>query len=184
MRKNNGFIELTLLIYAAVAAAAVAGVMYLMHLGAANERAAQVTANAAAQAKRTELISGLAIDLSSERQKGVDERRQADTQRQEQQTDYEKRLHEFVPSGTSCVRAGFVRYTDAAAAGVPLVPGPQPGPADAPAAVGDDVEAGIIVRNYARYHVCEARLAGILNEFDALRTTFNAKVNQMNAKPP
>lgn len=133
-----------------------------------------------ARADRTEQISSLVGALSTTQQALATERAIHQTDLQTQKADYEKRLHDYVPSGTSCLRAGFVRYTDAAAAGVPLPAGPQPGLASAPSGVGDDVEAGIIARNYAKYHACEARVADLLTERDAVREMFNKQVAAIN----
>lgn len=159
--------------------------MWLRHHDAeliAKTRAEDEALAAKERTARVALISGLALDLGHTQQALFDERSKHTNDLDAQKADYEKQLHDYVPSGTSCLHAGFVRYTDAAAAGVPLPAGPEPGLASAPSGVGDDIEAGIIARNYAKYHACEARVSDILKEYDALRGQFNAKVAQINAQ--
>jgi hypothetical protein len=192
--KQRGMIELTLIIYAVAAAAIAGAVMYLIHLGGERERAKQDKAVAAAKLDRQIDVGALATNLAETKAALASERTQHATDLAQMEETYAKNLHNYIPKpalGKSCLRAGFVRYTDSAAAGVPLVPGPEPGPTsttapagdiNAPADIGEDEEGAMIARNYMKYHACEKRLSDVLKEFDTLRSKHNADVTKMNAK--
>jgi hypothetical protein len=81
----------------------------------------------------------------------------------------------------TCIRAGFVRYTNAAAAGVPLGVRPGPGVVQAPAGVGTDTVAAVTARNYDKYHDAKTTVEGILKEFDTKRNA--AKLSDRPDQP-
>jgi len=59
------------------------------------------------------------------------------------------------------VPLGFVRLLDAAALGVPAVPGSAGRPHDAPAGIGLDTVAGSVVDNYETCNAVRAQLSGL-----------------------
>jgi hypothetical protein len=194
MRKQRGIISLTLIVYALAASAIAGTVIYLIHLGSSHEKAKEEKVTMIAKLDRQIDIGALATELSQTKDALEKERIAHADDLKAMEATYEKNLHSYIPKralGKSCLTAGFVRYTDSAAAGVPLVPGPLPGPSstaapagdiNAPAAIGDDEEGALIARNYMKYHACEQRVSDILKAFDKTRDPFNAKVRDINAK--
>lgn len=171
---------LYLLLGLGIAAAIGAGVWYIDHNAVERTNRKWETETAAKQAERTALLAALAVDLGDAKQQLYEQRQATARVAAAHQEELERMLHAYVPSGSACLRVGFVRYTDAAASGMPLDARPDPGLALAPANIGDDAAAATIARNYAKYHACTTRVADILKEFDALRTTTNAAVARAN----
>lgn len=178
--RHRGFLTLYLLLGLGVLALLGAGVWYIDRNAVARTERAMVEATAAKQRERTALIAGLAVELGDTKQALYNERQAGARERAAQQAKMEEQLHAYVPSGGQCLRAGFVRYIDAAASGVSLDARPEPGLAAAPAPIGDDAAAATIARNYSKYRACVERHENTLKEFDALRAAHNAAVQRMN----
>jgi hypothetical protein len=184
--KQRGFFSLQIWLLIGGAAAIVAAVAWysllLIKYGEDRSDAKHMAANLKARGERTELISGLALELAKRTEELTKERLANERRLAEERKKREGLLNAYVPKGSACIRLGFVRYTDAAAAGVPLDAGPGPGVAEAPAGIGTDVVAGIVGRNYDKYHDCKASVAGALKDFDTKRNAHNETVNKINQR--
>lgn len=180
--KHRGFIELQLLLIIVIAVGAMGGVGWFIHNIREGEREKLRQVNAQERAARTEMISGLAVDLGKAQENLQKERTANEGLRLQNIRDREGRLNEFVSKDTSCIRVGWVRYTNAAAAGVPLGLRPGPGVAQALAGVGTDTVASTVARNYDKYHDCKAAVAGILKEFDTKRQVSNERIDRINKR--
>lgn len=196
--RERGFIELTVIIYALVFVAIAGTVMYLVHLGGAHEREKQTKVTMAAKLDRQIDISNLGVALAQSDTKLATDSAQHTTDLKQKEATYAPNLHNYIPKsslGKSCISAGFVRYTDSAAAGVSLPAGPPAAPASPAGAAGDvnapaaavdaavdaDEEGAVIARNYWRYHVCEQRVDDLTKYIDGTRSTFNDTVAKINA---
>lgn len=183
--KQRGFIQLQLAMYALLAVAIVSGVAWFIHTIREGERAEQRRVNEQVKAERREAISDIAVKLGEAQTELHKERTANEALRLDIQREREKHLPSFVPKvagSDSCIRVGWVRYTNAAAAGVPVGVRPGPGVAEAPAGVGTDSVAATVARNYDKYHECKAAVAGILKEFDTKREVSNARINAINER--
>lgn len=191
--RSRGFIELTVLLYvgAAIAAAAVIGGAYAFwsHCQSVSKELSDLKASYKVEsAARAEMISGLALDLADRDNAFRAERVKAETAALAAQRDRKDRLNEFVPkpapgsAAALCITTGFVRYYNAAAAGVPLGLRPEPGVAQAPAGVGTDTVAGVTARNADRYYDCKRQMEGALKEFDTKRQTTNSVIDRINKR--
>lgn len=184
MKNQRGF-SLELILMAVAAVALMGGVGWLLHKGAEGERDKQRKQNAEERAARTEMISGLAVNLSKSQEETRKERIARETAALAYQREREGRANEFIPKvagSDSCIRVGWVRYTNAAAAGVPLGLRPGPGVAEAPAGVGTDSVGATVARNYDKYTGCKATVAGILKEFDTKRQASNSVIDAINER--
>jgi len=183
--KQRGFLSIDAILVI-VAVAAVAGIAWGLYHTGYKDAMAQVALNNEKERKdRQEMISGLALELADRSAKIAQARLDADRRVADERKLREGLLHAYVPQtadSASCIRAGFVRYTNAAAAGVPLNARPLPGTAEAPAGIGTDAVAGYVARNYDKYHDCKRTVAGILEEFDAKRQTTNTVVDRINQR--
>lgn len=181
--KRNGFIELQLILML-VGVGTVAGLLWGAYkLGGDNRAKTYELVAQQEKTARVEMISGLALELARRSQQLHEERLARDRDMRAAREERQGRLHEFVASGDdSCIRTGWVRYTNAAAAGVPLGVRPGPGVAQAPSGVGTDTVAAVVANNYDKYHDCEAKVAGILADFDAKRKAVNAVIEQINKR--
>jgi type II secretory pathway pseudopilin PulG len=183
--KPKGFLSLELLLIVAALAAVGGSIWWLSGLRVSKLQAEYEATNATARAQRREDISDLQVKLSAAQQSLADERTHAEAARLDQQRERKGRLNEFVPKNSSpaaCVTVGWVRYTNAAAAGVPLGVRPGPGVAQAPSGVGTDTTADTVARNYDKYAGCKATVAGILKEFDTKRTEENTVIDRINQR--
>lgn len=183
--KQRGGIAFDLLMAAGVLAVLVAGVKFLIGYGEDRANAKHEAANQKARAERTVELSKLKGNLKAAEDGLAAVRAERDEAQKKYQREREKRLHEFIPQdalASSCITVGFVRYHDAAAAGVPLGVRPEPGVAKAPAGVGTDAAAEVIARNYDKYRDCRAKVAGILEEFDAKKAEQNTVVDRINQR--
>jgi hypothetical protein len=183
--KRRGFISLEMALIAAAVVAVGVVVWWLSGLRVAKLEAEYEAFNAKERAARAEVISGLALKLSDVQLKSAAERVQHETALLDAQREREKHLHELVPQNAAtavCISRGFVQYTNAAAAGVPLGVQPGPGVVQAPAGVGTDTVAAVTGRNYAKYHGCKDKVEGILKEFDTKRTEQNSVIDRINQR--
>lgn len=173
-----------------IAALAIAGLVtfalwYVYDLGGDHREATIRGEYAEEKARRVELISGLALEMSARAQQEQDARVKRDSATTAQRNEREANLKNYVPAiagSDTCIRAGWVRYTNAAAAGLPLGLRPLPGFAEAPAGVGTDTVAGIVARNYDKYHDCKARVEDILKDFDTKRAAQNSVIDRINKR--
>lgn len=174
-----------LVVFALIAAAIAGGVGWLHHDGVLSERRKWQELDRQERAARAVEIAGLGQDLSDATKEREEQRAIAARNRAQLTAERKERLNEFVPktadSGT-CLRVGFVRFTDAAAAGVPLGPRLGPGIAEAPAGVETDAAAGLIAENYGYYHECKKRVGDILTNFDEIRGKTNSVVDRINQR--
>lgn len=169
----------------AIAALTAFAIWYVYDLGGDNREAAIRAEYAEEKARRVEMISGLALEMSARSQKEAEERVKRDSATMAQRNEREANLKNYVPTvagSDTCIRAGWVRYTNAAAAGMPLGLRPLPGFAEAPAGVGTDTVAGIVARNYDKYHDCKARVEDILKDFDTKRASQNSVIDRINKR--
>lgn len=174
-----------LVLVAAVAAALAGGVAYIRHSGVVAEREKWQAVNKEEREARKEMISGLAVDLANERAKRVEDRLTKERELGVLRDQLRGRVNEFVPptpDAATCLRAGWVRYVDAAAAGMPLGPRPGPGVAEAPSGVTPAEAAGAVAENYLAYHGCTQRVTSILKNFDSIRSTTNSVVDRINER--
>lgn len=182
---KRGFISLNLALMIAAGVAVLGSFWYVYKLGGDHRAAEYEKVNAEERAARTEMISGLALELAKRSDLLAEERRLHERTRREGSKQREGVLRVYVPQtadSATCIRAGFVRYTNAAAAGMPLDARPGPGVAEAPAGVGTDTVAAVIGRNYDKYNDCKATVAGILKDFDAKREITNSVVERINQR--
>jgi hypothetical protein len=183
--KRNGFVSLNLILLLVGLASFVGLIWGAYKLGGDHRAAEYEKVNAEERAARREMISGMALELAKrsgdlEAERLAHERTRRDTTKQREGV-----LHVYVPKtadSATCIRAGFVRYTNAAAAGVPLDARPGPGVAEAPAGVGTDTVAAVVGRNYDKYNDCKATVAGILKDFDTKRQVTNSVIDQINLR--
>lgn len=182
---QRGYIPLPVIIYGGIVLAVALGLWYVYDLGGDHREADIRLEYAEEKARRVELISGLALEMSARAQKDVEERVKRDSATMAQRNERESQLKNYVPTvagSDSCIRTGWVRYTNAAAAGMPLGLRPLPGFAEAPAGVGTDTVAGIVARNYDKYHDCKARVEDILKDFDTKRASQNSVIDRINKR--
>lgn len=169
----------------AVLATVAGGVEYLRHQGAAEEHAKNELANAKERAARAVEISGLNQDLSDATKEREESRATAERKLAQTRAEFKGRLNEFVPKvagSDTCLRAGWVRYVDAAAAGMPLGPRPGPGAAEAPSGVATDEAAGVIAENYLACRAYKQRVDDITGNFDGIRSKVNTVVDRINQR--
>lgn len=173
------------LIFAAIVAAVGAGLIYVEERGASRERAIREAENQRERADRAAEIGALNTDLS-DAVKEREEHRAAEKVASAQLTAERKtRRAEFIPQvadSASCLRVGWVRYIDAAAAGVPLGERLGPGVATAPAGLKTDDAADIIASNYDVCLSYKKRVKDILVNFDDIRGKTNSVVDRINAR--
>ncbi len=185
---QRGFISLSLQTWAiiilviATMAAFVFYSRWLYTLGYNASDTKWKTVSADEKARRQHTIGELALALGKAGEDLYKQRQIAKAKDEEIRQQRKGQLHAYVPRDTTCLRAGFVRYIDAAARGVPLDAGPGAGPAEALAGVGTDDVADVVARNYDKYADCKAAVAGILKDFDAKRGTFNKTVGDINQR--
>lgn len=185
MKPQRGMLRLY-----AIAALAIAGLVtfalwYVYDLGGDHREADLRIEYAEEKARRVEMISGLALELAARSQKDAEERVKRDSATMAQRNEREANLKNYVPTvagSDTCIRAGWVRYTNAAAAGMPLGLRPLPGFAEAPAGIGTDTVAGIVARNYDKCHDYKTRVKDILNEFDTKRAAQNSVIDRINKR--
>ncbi len=184
--KQRGFfsLEVWLIIGAVLLVVASVAVYsrWMYNLGSNAKDAEYKALNADEKAKRQETIAALAIDLGKRGEDLYKERQTGKAKDEEIRKQRKGQLNAYVPRDTTCLRAGFVRYIDAAARGVPLDAGPVAGLAEAPAGIGTDDVADVVARNYDKYADCKATVAGILKDFDTKRSTFNQAVTGINKR--
>lgn len=181
MKRQRGF-SIELILYAIAAVAVIGFALWLMHKGAENEKAKWEKVNAEERIARKETIDALNQDMSDITKEREEARAKAASATLALRNARKGRLHEFVAKDTSCISTGFVLYTNAAAAGVPLGVHPGPEVANAPAGIGTDDAADTIARNYDKYHDCKAAVAGILEEFQVKRQAHNAVIDGINRR--
>lgn len=179
----RGFLSLNLILILAAVAVVIA-------VGVAIDRAAVSRTNAGWElrvAQEKGRVAGITAAATARHNK-LQLERDADAIRHESERsalrmEHDKRLSEFVPrtpDSRTCLRLGFVRYLDAAAAGVPLGPRIEPEVAAAVGEIGTDEAAAIISRNYARYNTCLARVEEVTQAYDDARATVNAAAAEIN----
>lgn len=181
----KGFIQLYIGAAIAIAIAAIGIVWKAYSLGVEHTEARLNAATAAEKAARVQMISDLALELGARSQADQEARVKRDSEVMAQRSERDAQLKNYVPQvagSDTCIRAGWVRYTNAAAAGMPLGLRPLPGIAEAPAGVGTDSVAGTVAKNYDKYHDCKARVADILKEFDGKRAAQNSVIDRINQR--
>lgn len=183
--KPRGFLSVTAILYIAAFAVVVAALVGIYMKGRHDEGVERDAEAAEARKARYEMVSALALDLSAEREKRLAQSLARERELKEVRDEYARKLANFVPrtpDSAQCIRAGFVRYIDAAARGVPLGPTPEREAALAPAGIENDDAAAVIEHNYGLYHDCKARVAELIAEYDSVAATINKAVGSFKEK--
>ncbi len=185
MKNQRGMLQVYAIAIIGIVALTTFALWYVYDLGGDHREADLRIEYAEEKARRVEMISGLALEMSARAQKEQDDRVKRDSATMAQRNERDAQLRNFVPQvagSDSCIRVGWVRYTNSAAAGVPLGLRPLPGFAEAAAGVGTDTVAGIVARNYDKYHDCKARVEDILKDFDTKRASQNSVIDRINKR--
>lgn len=187
----RGFFTLTIALYIAAAVAFAAYSGWIFWKGGEGPRAEIADMKAAIKVERearAEMISGMALDLAARGNELRAERVKVESAALDVERERKGRIDEFVPKPAAgsaaalCITTGFVRYYNAAAAGVPLGVRPEPGVAQTPAGVGTDTVAAITARNADKFYLCKRQMEGALKEFDTKRQTTNTVIDRINQR--
>lgn len=179
MKHLRGFLSLDVILMIAGAALVVGAFVGVYMKGRHDANVARDAEAAEAKQKRYEMVSALTLDLTKSREDRAADALKHERERRELQADNERMRNAFVPrtaDSAQCIRAGFVRYTDAAARGVSVGPAPEREAALAVAGIENDDAAAVIAHNYGLYHDCKARVAELIAEYDSVAAKINTAV--------
>lgn len=186
-RLSKGFIEITLILYAVAAAALVAGLWYIYHLGGVHQKEEDAALFAEERTKRYEMVGALAIELGDRGKARYEENQKIINQLYDIEKTWKEKgvttRYVACPPNTKCfVTNGWVRYHDERAAGLPAGAGPPVGTARTPSGVEEATALETTGDNYALFFQCKERVRQVIQKYDDVQSITNSAVKRMNER--